>query len=673
MNFKRSHRILLGAILLFVSCVKENVELAREESEAILRFAIPAETVSVEDFIGKVRIATFGVEESSIAGVLDVNSGPLALSEPHTLHTGVRDVYVFSNEDDALTEKFDAMRNLSDLAAIQIPYNPPMTAPFFGIYKTQLEIKSTGNAPISGSVKRAVCKIKLLLNYRWGEEADVLPKELMIDKVQVKHLPNYSYVVGKAYDGGVYDYKGSEILEGSILANKSTTPTKEYKSDTLTIYIPEFLGASASHYAYIEILGHVVGGSTISRYIIPLGGEMESNGTVIDYGIPRNTAFQINATIKSYGELNNIIVETNVKDWNRVDNPVEVGRYAKINKIVAADMLVYRNSTKTTITKGVETDLFRNPNSKINYSGDTIAIYYNTNIDDLSAKFQIEGQDVQTISLPVGADSGQEKCVKIYVPANFGVEGVFPLPKPRKINLKINYPANMEGWLLDPENNINNMIDIHCTQGAVVWSQTNLGAATMIESGFVYQFNRNQAFPAPEKEKPLALVDTHEGPISARESETTYASKYIFRGYNGSITTNRIWSDASGAGNLWQRSNPCTMVGNNYVMPSGFDLKGLFSDEVGREFTKVDGVSGFYFGFDPVRIFIPIRGYREWYNQGMGQSIAQHGFIWSLTPIDEKAEEGWCVRITNQGGLFVLMQPYTNAYGFPIRCVKYID
>lgn len=328
---------LLNIISLFASCVKEDNMQLPSGSDATLSLNFPTRSAGYGEYeVTDVRIVSFIPESATTApGVLDVNGGKRELN-PYgnilqTLRTGVRDVYVFTNEPEDIGRELEAMKSLTDLARIKIPYTAgTLTPPFFGYHVENREIKSGENPVMDANALRTVSKVELIITYTWGPTTN-LHEELVMESVQVKNLPKHSYLIGRPYDL-VGDYIDSEIITGFPLDNRTTIPNT-YRSRPLSIYIPEFLGASADNgkHAYIEIIGHLANDPTIScTYTIPLGDGMVST-PMTDYNITRNTEYQIVATIESYGQTNNIGITANVVDWNEVESPSEVGDYLRFS------------------------------------------------------------------------------------------------------------------------------------------------------------------------------------------------------------------------------------------------------------------------------------------------------------------------------------------------------
>lgn len=373
MNNKLIYITLLSTILIFAGCAKEDNMQIQSGSEATLLLNVPTRAVGAgDDEITEVRIVSFVPQDASNgAGWMDVNGGKKALefnSITQTLKTGVRDVYVFANETvvGGLSAKLNGMHSLTDLNAIKLPYSGPLAPPFLCSYvEPKLSIEQQGNPSVEAEVVRAVSMVNLTLNYEWGEGKS-LPEELVIDQVQVKHLPKYSYLVGRSYDGG--DFIDSEILSGADLANQSTNQQDKYKSGELVIYIPEFIGASVGGYSFIEIIGHPKSNSGIKcKYEIPLGDGIESD-PMTDYDITRNTAFVINATINRYGETDNISIQANVVDWNEVNTAPEVGGIVKFEK--AAFLSNDVGAVEESLARGGDVPI----------SGGVLTLSYRTNV-----------------------------------------------------------------------------------------------------------------------------------------------------------------------------------------------------------------------------------------------------------------------------------------------------
>lgn len=351
MKIKLLYCTLLSTTLLFTGCVKEdNTQQMERGPEATISLRVPTRAASEgsgEDEIRDVRIVSFVPSVSmNNEGRLDVNGGSMPLiANPitQTLRTGVRDIYVFANETqvDGMTSQLNAVQSLDDLASIQIPY-PGMLVPPFLSYSVEpnFEIKKENNASIDAKVVRTVSKVRLTIDYKYGQDTG-LPERLVMVQVQVKRMPKYSYLVA---NNSLYDpnegFAESEVIHASshdVLDNTSQEIGR-YTSGEIVIYIPEFLNVSEEISSYIEILAHPEDNPHIlCRYKIPLGYGMGWS-QMSDYAIPgrndipRNTEFIINATIKSYGQTDNISIHANVVDWNEVNTKPDVGGIIKFDK-----------------------------------------------------------------------------------------------------------------------------------------------------------------------------------------------------------------------------------------------------------------------------------------------------------------------------------------------------
>lgn len=341
MKTKLLYSTLLSTFLLFTGCVKEDNTQRMSGPEATLLLNIPTPSVgSGEDEIKEVRVVSFVPRAAdNAAGWMEVNGGRKALESSQitqALRTGVRDIYVFANETavDGLSDQLNDMRSLSDLEAIRVPYNASMTPPFLSSsVHPNLSIQEQGNPSIEASLVRTVSRIRLNIVYTWGHgDPSGLDDELVIDGVSVENLPEYSYLIGKKYHDNTR--VSSPMLEGDVLKNTSTDHNT-YMSQTLLMYVPEFLNPYNYHgdYAYIFISGYLSKYPWVRLYYkIPfgdgMGGGMGANPHT-DYSITRNTDYKIRALINSYG-LDNVTIYADVRDWDLVQSPSEVGGYFEL-------------------------------------------------------------------------------------------------------------------------------------------------------------------------------------------------------------------------------------------------------------------------------------------------------------------------------------------------------
>lgn len=432
MKRRQAYSIFLVLILFFTSCTKEQLTTQKGDP-ATLSLSIDSRAdLSAENKVEHIRVLTFGALGGSAVGSLDINSGmiglPVSGKVTTSLNTGVRDIHVISNEGSipGLSARLDAVRNITDLKNISIPYNGTITPPFLGHYLNEaVEISKENTSAMKAEMVRTVSKVNLTINYMWGVGNPLL-EEIVIDKVQVKHLPEYSYLIGKKYDGS--NYVNSEILEGAILNNQPTA-TSTYTSKPLVIYIPEFLDATHDNYAYLEIKAHIKSTGIVCTYKLPIANAMNGTGAITNgnYSIVRNTSFNVNATIKSFGEAENMTVKVKVLPWNVVNQNDETGRFITLDKATdAADKPIADGSnlddTGATLKVVCNTDIggwytvTRDMNNKIVHKSSPTA--------------SVSGATSQTIKVTipelVATAYGQNFTVSIYHPI-IAMESVGPI------------------------------------------------------------------------------------------------------------------------------------------------------------------------------------------------------------------------------------------------------
>lgn len=329
-------------IMLFTitGCSKESLSPQDGSQQTLsLKVETPsAAAESDEDLISDARIIAL-----RDANTLDANSGMKTIpagggSITQTVTTGTREIYVFANESQVqgMTAQLDNVRTLSALQAIQVPYSVDIAPPFLS---SVMETKTlTDNTSMTANVERIVSKVVLTIKYEWETPDTEDLGSLTIDRVQVKNLPKYSYLIAKNYSEA--NDVDSKVIEGADLDDISAD-RYTYQSKPLTIYIPEFLGATdaAGRHAYLEIVGHLNSNPAItSTYRMPLSSNMAADGTITgtNYDIARNTAFTIDATIKDFGGLNNIEIGSEIEAWQTVNStPEDVGHYVFLESVTA--------------------------------------------------------------------------------------------------------------------------------------------------------------------------------------------------------------------------------------------------------------------------------------------------------------------------------------------------
>lgn len=387
-------KILFLAIITCVmaGCTKDSLS-PQDSSQQTLLLKVETPTAAAEsdeDIISDARVIVF-----RDANTLDANSGKKTITSGETITqtvtAGTRDIYVFANESQVqgMTAKLDGVRTLSALQAIQVPYSADIAPPFLSSVKETKTL--TDNTSMTANVERIVSKVVLTIKYEW--------LGLTIDRVQVKNLPPFSYLIAQPYTQTAY--VNSKVIEGTDLDDINPDDGFTYQSKPLTIYIPEFLGATsaAGRHAYLEIVGHY--GVVTSTYRMPLSSNMAADGTITgtNYDIARNTAFIIDATIKDFGELNNIVIAVELQHWEMVNStPEDVGHYVVFTKAEHGD--------GTLLTD----------NGHITAAGETIKIYCTSGTGGWIASLR-NGKGVEISSRTAPLSSDPEQVVELLVPA----------------------------------------------------------------------------------------------------------------------------------------------------------------------------------------------------------------------------------------------------------------
>lgn len=633
------------ALLLITGCTHDPERPLEQRATISLKVASGSfATTSPDDQMDNVRIVAFEAAGNLSVGNVTTNSGirPLEVGGEITqsLTVGLREIHIFTNEDvvTGLTTKLSGLSNVRDLEAIQIPYTAPLAPPFLSSsIRKSVDVKAESNETFDVRMVRTVAKVVLNLKQEWG----ISPvTEVVIDRVQMMGLPEYSYLIGKDYDGKTF--VNSE--EAADVSNHSIE-TNTYEN-TFTFYIPEFLGATVEEgkHAYIEIQGHIKDNEgIICTYRCPLGDGMAIE-PMTDYNITRNTHFTVNGTITGYGQTNKLEIKATVQDWNTVNSiPEELGKYVKIKSIKAGT-----------------TDLATDPNYKFNRNGETITVELDANV--VGTVLEIIDAKGAVISTQTHTDIAT-KSIQSTLPINFGVEGGTPVAA-RNYTLRITNPTTKMHY---NSADAANKIEVTRSQGAIVWATKNVGANNNYESGNVFQFNRNTAFPSPQGIS--QLPNSHDGRITSAESESvTYKDTYIYIG-TSTVVLDRFWSTDDG-GDMWQndaKPNPCKSANSAYRIPSKTDFDGILSI-ASADISTVSGISGRSYGTVVAgTIFIPIRGYREWHSKGTASGQNIHGILWSCTKTDVKTSAFVLYVESKSSGYF------GSACGFPLRCVQYID
>lgn len=521
---------LLAITLLILGCVKEKNEF-HEGSEA--RVTLKLETRSDlgpnnEDEIKSIHILSAFPEGSSNAGMVEVNGGKrddisTDGSITQRLLSGVRDLYIITNETDGLETSLEGRFNLDHLKRLEVPYDDVIKPPFVGYTVLKnMDIKEGGDIDITAKVQRIVAKVVLTLNYSRVESPEIF-SEFEFKKVTIRNVPLFSYLIPSDYDYNRF----MDVVNTGGLKDESEDPNV-YKTTLPIMYIPEFLGGDRETHTYIEIRGtsrNNLSGDITRVYRIPLSSTMAKDGTIIDnnYNINRNDAFLINATLVSDGQDYNLDVGASVVDWNEVTTPQEVvGQYMKVNSIT---------------TSLSSADLLLDSSYVYHHYGETIYVNYSTNMRGIKVGLKVGDYLILEQELDPRATR-----ITLILPRNYGIAG-------QNVHLYFYNSLKYSSIkIYDSKSEPHVRLNVDRTQGAVVRSTMNHGATKVYEVDSIHRSTRNLAFSSPSEG--VTITKSFHGVVKEDYDmlETLFMERKshgsgVATSFSGSATPNRLpWS-----------------------------------------------------------------------------------------------------------------------------------
>jgi len=274
-----------------------------------------------DDLSGQVLINEYPAQPAG-------SSGEYKLS----VRTGLLNFYVILNEPAALTPKLSGIKHNSAIAALilntaDLPNDEPIddsttqtNLPAMGWAKAMIratsETSGYGEASVDGgstwsnainmSLERMAAKITFALRKKSSSDSDVIT----INKVSLTHVPQYEYLLPKAYQSAEFD---SPVLYNASGLQFSSN-TENYTEVFADYIIPEYLPmnpANEETALCLKIEARYNQKNVV--YHLPVRKDLG----VEEYSIQRNQHYIIKATMATEGETVYIPeVKYQVADWS---------------------------------------------------------------------------------------------------------------------------------------------------------------------------------------------------------------------------------------------------------------------------------------------------------------------------------------------------------------------
>lgn len=257
--------------------------------------------------------------------------------------TGFLDFYFIANEPTDLSsittvEQLEAAV-LTHSAAELASHPTPTAIPMYGCYK---EVKAVaGGKTYVGNIEQSVfglerllAKVSVKLNVKNSNFPAGTGRQVTVDHVQVKSLPEQSYWIAKPYTA-----TASMITTTQQNAATVTPPTDFDASWEHTFYVPEYTLSDPSKRAYVSVTAHQVSDATNTcEYLIPIGNAMDDAKRYGDrYDLTRNRHYTFTGNIKGYGN-NDLELKLTVEDWKPVPVGGEAGEYVNFERNLMDDV-----------------------------------------------------------------------------------------------------------------------------------------------------------------------------------------------------------------------------------------------------------------------------------------------------------------------------------------------
>lgn len=311
------------------SCIRDE-EAGIVSAEKKMRLSITTRTLG-PDIDVRIIIA------DAVTGVVRFNKYPVSAGPgglyPVDVPAGWFNFYVVANEPARLTPLLDEVRRQEHIYPLTIGFSEipdvenfqsqlsTTNIPVIGYLMVGIRAKgsdpeqgeastdygNTWNPVINVDAQRLASKISLSLRKQTPRTAD----RVVINNVRLTNIPDYGYLVPKAYDGASFSTaEPADFAAGQTFSQNSTAYTPVFAD----LIIPEYVMATPSDAdKAVCICIEATYEQKKVLYYIPVRGNLH----IADYSLKRNRHYVIRGTITTQGEMIYIPeVRYEVAGWN---------------------------------------------------------------------------------------------------------------------------------------------------------------------------------------------------------------------------------------------------------------------------------------------------------------------------------------------------------------------
>lgn len=249
----------------------------------------------------------------------------------------LNDIYTVINPEKDL----GSIQSIEDLQSVKISENLPADVNdqrrqryhcFENIYPHEsgkITYGKNGTEDISQTILTTseYTMAKMKVEFKLLVESDMTIADgtkLVIQKVSVKNVPSYGYLIPKPYDGTTF-----KEIDGNL--SQPATPSATSYTASAQVLIPEYLRASAEAQKVMLVVtadrykdGKRLGSS---EYEVPVGNAIATGADLNDYNIDRNKVYTFSFTrLTGAGtQVDDWVVDKSVTTWEDRKVDTEVG------------------------------------------------------------------------------------------------------------------------------------------------------------------------------------------------------------------------------------------------------------------------------------------------------------------------------------------------------------
>lgn len=298
--------LLLGSLLWCSGCTKEQSFSENEEQKIVnLSMNLATRSGTGDAEIKNVRIIAFDSYNGGLIYNKRIDNPP---SNPVTIEllSGVRDIYVITNEPAGQSDRLDNVRNLIELKEVRMPIEDLKQDKTFVTFGQALRQTISSNVGASNTVevsnRRLAIKVDLTVNGKGFTQTN---------QVSFTNLPDAVPLFEE-------DYESAEKKTITADLTDAIPPASYVWSKTATAVLPSYLFTPPSEANKAAKISFTLGSGNISA---PIGHNMLAD----EYTLHRNTIYTLAAEIGP----DTLVINTSVKNWdeNKTDYPAGGGSF----------------------------------------------------------------------------------------------------------------------------------------------------------------------------------------------------------------------------------------------------------------------------------------------------------------------------------------------------------